>query len=137
MTKHDTAVMVWGAIGKGFKSKLIVVQGTLNAERYHAMLSDNGVIKDMATHFGCREGFFQQDGAPPQRAKSTVSLLQALIRLIVNWPPDSPDLSPIENVWGILKIRIAAREPRNIATSAVIFLGSRWSPSSSSIATKS
>jgi hypothetical protein len=62
-----------------------------------------------------RKGFFQQDGAPAHRAKSTTKLLGDRIPLIPDWPPNSPDLSPIENVWGILKIRLAAREPKNVA----------------------
>jgi transposase len=120
--KHDTSIMVWGAIGKGFKSKLIVVKGTLNAERYQLMLRDNGVINDMVSHFGDRQGFFQQDGAPAHTAKSSVSMLQELIRLITNWPPSSPDMSPIENVWGILKIRIAAREPKSVGELATTLM---------------
>jgi transposase len=41
-------------------------------------------------------------------------VLEKKIRLILNWPPNDPDLSVIENVWGILKLRIAARGPKTV-----------------------
>jgi hypothetical protein len=48
--------------------------------------------------------------------------LQAQIPVVVDWPPNAPDLSPIENVWGLLKIRVAAREPKRVADLRPILL---------------
>ena len=46
---------------------------------------------------------FQQDNDPKHCSKYTQSKLE---ELNINWwktPPESPDLNPIENVWGSMK----------------------------------
>jgi hypothetical protein len=113
--KHNTTVMVWGGIGWNYKSPLVFIDGTLNAERYQQMLERNGSLGDIKAHFPEHTVYFQQDGAPAHRAKSTVKKLGEQITVIIDWPANSPDLSVIENIWGILKYRIALRNPKNMA----------------------
>ena len=33
---------------------------------------------------------------------------------IIDWPPYSPDVSPIENVWAVLKMKIRSLSCQNI-----------------------
>jgi transposase len=46
---------------------------------------------------------FQQDGAPAHRADATRLELATLQIPWIKWPPNSPDLNPIENVWHWMK----------------------------------
>jgi transposase len=50
---------------------------------------------------------FQQDNARPHTAKKSTEFLNSLARkhgfTIMNWLANSPDLSPIENLWAHLK----------------------------------
>jgi hypothetical protein len=115
--KHDTTVMVWGAIGYGYKSELQFILKTMKAITYELMFRHFNILPKMIKNFtdrGRQPPYFQQDGAPPHKAKTSMDYLRSMINLIEDWPPNSPDLSPIETLWGILKRKMAEREPSNI-----------------------
>jgi transposase len=58
---------------------------------------------------------FQQDNARPHTAKRTAKFLEELARkhglTIMNWTTNSPDLSPIENLWPHLKHELRKQYP--------------------------
>jgi len=65
-----------------------------------------------------REGMFQQDGARAHTSKATIAWLDTNIKHYIlpeDWPPNSLDLSPIENVWSIMATAVYADpEPQSL-----------------------
>jgi len=57
------------------------------------------------------EGLFQQDGARAHASRATITRLDKNTGQYIppeDWPPNSPDLSPIENVWSIVATTVYA-----------------------------
>ncbi len=56
---------------------------------------------------------FQQDLAPAHTAKGTKSWFNDHGVTVLDWPANSPDLNPIENLWGIVKRKMRDTRPNN------------------------
>lgn len=109
-TKFSKSLMVWGAIrGDGYRT-LVKCQGTVNSEQYQRILQ-----QELPDLYSDPSMLFQQDGATIHTSHSTLQFFHSKnVSLLHNYPPQSPDLSIIENVWKILKDRINARNPKHL-----------------------
>ncbi len=103
--------MVWGCISAYGMGSLHVFEGTMNAERYIKVLEQH-MLPSRRHLFQGRPCVFQQDNAKPHTAAITTAWLRSRRVRVLNWPACSPDLSPIENIWHIIKHKIRQRRPR-------------------------
>ncbi len=85
--------------------QLACLEGTMNAERYIKVLEQH-MLPSRQCLFQGRPCLFQQDNAKPHTAAITTAWLRSRRVRVPNWPACSPDLSPIENIWRIIKRKI-------------------------------
>lgn len=127
------AVQVWAAVGWNYKSELIIfpshdVDGgeerafRLNADRYVRRCLVR-VVPDVM-----RLGrIFQHDGARAHASKKTIAYLRRKgVRVMEDWPANSPDFNMIEYIWKTLKERVGLECPMDMG-GLVTALRKAWS----------
>ena len=98
-------VMFWGCISAHGPGCLVPIRSTLNAARYVELLQQH-LLPQAASWYGNQPWEFQQDNAPCHKAASTMNFFKQNEIYVMDWPAYSPDVSPIENVWSMLKKKI-------------------------------
>jgi hypothetical protein len=99
----------------GFKNKKGQTAKNITSEEYKEVVAIT-LLPEGRRIFsiqGVGNWVLQQDNDPTHKKAAAAALQQwnahhSRVQLLPNWPPNSPDLSPIENVWGWAEQKVDA-----------------------------
>jgi hypothetical protein len=113
--------MVWGSFHARGVGPLKRVEGTLNGDGYHGILTHHAVpkVRELANEYPSDETFYlQQDNTPVHTTNKNKQYTANMKRdkdpeiELLAWPSQSPDLNPIENLWRYVKKQLRKIRPR-------------------------
>jgi hypothetical protein len=108
---HPERVSLWGCFSAKEIGQAEIFIGEFDAARYKDILAAN-LLPTARSSFPSGHWWLLQDNAPQHKAHLTQRWLFNNGVACIDFPPHSPDLNPIENLWADLKRRVEARGAR-------------------------
>ncbi len=109
--KFPHSVMIWGAMSSAGVGPLCFLKTNVTAPVYQEIL-EHFILPSADQLFKDADLIFQQDLAPAHTAKSTKSWLNDHGVGVLDWPANSPDLNPIENLWVLSRGKWETRDQK-------------------------
>lgn len=106
------SIMIWGCMGYNGVGMMRIVDETMDRYSYVNILSTS--LIESAEILGGSENFiFQQDNATCHTAEFTMKFFERNNINLIDWPAQSPDLNPIENLWSYMDQQLKKKVIKN------------------------
>jgi len=95
-------------------TRLLLFEYNLTAQRF--IDSIQILLEDAREMFGSLDPRFYWDNDPKHTAKIVKEFARSnKLNVPSDWPSSSPDLNPIENVWGLMETEIQKFVPKTVS----------------------
>ncbi len=110
--KFPQSVMICAAMSSAGVGPLCFLKSTVNTAIYQEIV-EHFMLPSADKLYRDANFIFQQDLAVAHTAKGTKSWFNDHGITVLDWPANSPDLNPTENIWGIVKRKMRDTRPNN------------------------
>ena len=106
--KYPIKINLWGAIIKNNKLVFKIFNKKMNSDTYIEILKEK-IIPTIKN----KKYIYQQDNALYHASFKMLSFFSKNKIEVMYWPPCSPDINPVENIWNLVKNKVRQKHYNN------------------------
>ena len=105
--------MIWACFSKKGTGRSHVVEGSMESDAYIRKIIKGRLVQQMKDWNPDGTEIIQQDNVPCHVSRKSKEEFRRLGINVMDWPPCSPHVHPIGNIWAVVKKRVKKEKPRN------------------------